>query len=321
MQAISLELLGFIIGTIGFLLCFVYLRRCSNLETSIFEFAEQNEFLKAECSKLHTFFEKTRKKNISLEYDNAKLVKTNSQNEQRLQELEQEISTKEIEKNKLTKTHEQSFSESKTKLAKLENKLSSIEEKNLKLQNELKYRIKNQSEELQKKIKNLESDLKIKTEEGAILTQKNNQLETEAENKFSDLKEQLADEKSKRLEIEEKYQEISKQIETKDNTTHDEDHIAQITEKYRKRAQRANYFLNTMRGRKEMAEEKVRNWEVALSLLSSWVLEKKGHTNIPNALGPLVGEALAQIDKESALGELALEHDAGDELSSILSEA
>lgn len=89
--------------------------------------------------------------------------------------------------------------------------------------------------------------------------------------------------------------------------------------KYKKRAHRANHFFNTMRGQKEMAEERYRNWEVALEILSSWVLVQKGVKNIPAGIGPQVGEALAAINKEDALGDFALDSEGDDELAAMLS--
>lgn len=88
--------------------------------------------------------------------------------------------------------------------------------------------------------------------------------------------------------------------------------------KYQKRAHRANYFYQTMKGRKQMAEERARNWEVALELLATWILKEKNVEDIPQRIGPLVGEALSTINREAALGEMALDSDAEDELASVL---
>ncbi|MEN9836208.1 MAG: hypothetical protein RL011_2401 [Pseudomonadota bacterium] len=54
-------------------------------------------------------------------------------------------------------------------------------------------------------------------------------------------------------------------------------------------------LYSSMKGLRELSEERNRNWEVALSKLSAWILEEKGFASIPSAIGPLVGTALQSI--------------------------
>ena len=93
------------------------------------------------------------------------------------------------------------------------------------------------------------------------------------------------------------------------------------TELRRLRRKVAQYdrLYSSMKGLREMSEERNRNWEVALGRLASWILEEKGVQHLPHAIGPLVGQAMqligAQlIDDQEIMapregGELALHMD------------
>ncbi len=61
----------------------------------------------------------------------------------------------------------------------------------------------------------------------------------------------------------------------------------------RKVSQYARLYI-TMKGLKEMAEERSHNWEVALAKLSTWIIHQKqgARATLPKELGPLVGTAL-----------------------------
>lgn len=61
----------------------------------------------------------------------------------------------------------------------------------------------------------------------------------------------------------------------------------------RKISQYARLYI-TMKGLKELAEERSHNWEVALGKLSTWVIHQKQgpKAQIPKDLGPLIGTAL-----------------------------
>lgn len=62
----------------------------------------------------------------------------------------------------------------------------------------------------------------------------------------------------------------------------------------RKIAQYARLY-NSMKGLREMSEERNRNWEVALQRLATWILEEKGFSPLALAVGPLVGQAMQAI--------------------------
>ena len=62
----------------------------------------------------------------------------------------------------------------------------------------------------------------------------------------------------------------------------------------RKIAQYARLY-SSMKGLREMSEERNRNWEVALQRLATWILEEKGLTISAQAIGPLVGQAMQVI--------------------------
>ncbi|MBM4252317.1 MAG: hypothetical protein FJ146_10135 [Deltaproteobacteria bacterium] len=65
--------------------------------------------------------------------------------------------------------------------------------------------------------------------------------------------------------------------------------------RYKRKVAQYDRLYASMKGLRELSEERNRNWEVALSKLSLWILEEKGITPIPKAIGPLVGTALQSI--------------------------
>lgn len=64
--------------------------------------------------------------------------------------------------------------------------------------------------------------------------------------------------------------------------------------KLKRRLHQTERLFASMRGLREMADERNHNWEVALRKLSHWILVQRGiePTRIPDAIGPLVGQAL-----------------------------
>jgi hypothetical protein len=65
--------------------------------------------------------------------------------------------------------------------------------------------------------------------------------------------------------------------------------------KLRRRIAQYDRLYNSMKGLREMTDERNRNYEVALTRLSAWVLRSTGHAQLPQQLGPLVGSALQAI--------------------------
>jgi hypothetical protein len=65
--------------------------------------------------------------------------------------------------------------------------------------------------------------------------------------------------------------------------------------KLRRRIAQYDRLYNSMKGLREMTDERNRNYEVALTRLSAWVLRSTGHGQIPQQIGPLVGGALQAI--------------------------
>lgn len=56
-------------------------------------------------------------------------------------------------------------------------------------------------------------------------------------------------------------------------------------------------LYSSMKGLREMSEERNRNWEVALRKLATWIIETAGQGQVtpPDAIGPLVGQALQTV--------------------------
>jgi len=63
----------------------------------------------------------------------------------------------------------------------------------------------------------------------------------------------------------------------------------------RRKVAQYDRLYSSMKGLREMSEERNRNWEVALGRLASWILEEKGVQHLPQAIGPLVGQAMQLI--------------------------
>ncbi len=72
--------------------------------------------------------------------------------------------------------------------------------------------------------------------------------------------------------------------------------------KIKKRNSHLEHLYQSMKGLREMAEERSENWEVALRKLSFWVLGTRSEVTAnrlaEGPIGPLVGEALAAIGAE-----------------------
>ena len=63
----------------------------------------------------------------------------------------------------------------------------------------------------------------------------------------------------------------------------------------KRKAAQYERLYNSMKGLRELSDERNRNWEVALRKLSAWIVEEKGLEPAPTAIGPLVGTAMQAI--------------------------
>lgn len=77
----------------------------------------------------------------------------------------------------------------------------------------------------------------------------------------------------------------------------------------KRRAQHFESLYKSMRGLREMSDERNRNWEVALKRMASWILDQSDiehRDKVKNApLGPLVGEALEVIGERLVKDEFS----------------
>lgn len=61
----------------------------------------------------------------------------------------------------------------------------------------------------------------------------------------------------------------------------------------KRKVHQSDHLFKTIRGQKEMLDERLQNWETALRILGSWILKDKGHIVDPNQkLGEVVAKAL-----------------------------
>jgi chromosome segregation ATPase len=215
-----------------------------------------------------------------------------------------------------------------SKISKDKNKLKHIKEDNLKLSDKFKAIEKSYSE-LQFSHKNFKnktlSDIKELSVQKDNLERKSVHFEDQTKNLLSQLKEYSNESKVLRLRYESQNEKEKKSLEeicasqvkkidtlsnyiksskvkikklenlvrkTAEVHSMDTKQAAQIQRKIKHYQQ----FYNTVVGQKEMLEERGKNWELALKLLSSWVIKTKGSNKQDayqeNNLGCLVAKAL-----------------------------
>lgn len=297
MQQEHIQLAGYLIAIFSLFMTFIYMRRSSNLENAVIEVAEQNEAIKVEFGKLHMAYQKETSKTSALETASVKLKEQDAINHKKVNDLEIVLESKNTEIQNLLQNTE-------TYKKEQEARLKAAESQNAALKSEIS--------SLKDSLLNEKDSKKTLTSEIEKISAKLNSAKSEIESSKDELEKATSLVSVLEAKVEKQEETIS-QLKSQSIENADEE-----IEKQRKRADRANYFFKTMRGLKDMAEEKARNWEVALELLAAWVLTQKGVRQQPKAIGPLVGEALAQINKESALGELAMDSNAEDEMEDIL---
>ena len=89
---------------------------------------------------------------------------------------------------------------------------------------------------------------------------------------------------------------LKKEIEQQKKRKHDLD--VQDLIKTRKKLQHYQHFYSVVSGQKKMLEERILNWELALKLISTWILEHhKVSYKQPLSLGAQVALSLEQIKK------------------------
>ncbi len=61
----------------------------------------------------------------------------------------------------------------------------------------------------------------------------------------------------------------------------------------KRKVHQSDHLFKTIRGQKEMLDERLQNWETALRMLGTWILKDKGHRTEPTQkLGEVVAKAL-----------------------------
>lgn len=130
------------------------------------------------------------------------------------------------------------------------------------------------------------------------------QIESQLEKtiaQFNALNEEYTNEKSNWNKIKSEYESKINLINQQQAATESSDEESEMDleqiKKWRRRLAQYDRFYNTMKGLKEIAEERSQNWETALEKMSHWILDKEGIKNNrrPSTIGPLVSTTLKTI--------------------------
>ena len=101
LQHEAISLVGAVVGVFGFFLAYVYMKRASKLEDAVIEVIEQNDFLKSECAKFHSNLDRARKINAELEFNRATLIKKDTENHKKINDLDIILESKNYELKKI----------------------------------------------------------------------------------------------------------------------------------------------------------------------------------------------------------------------------
>ena len=255
-------------------------------------------------------------KKLSDELEKSRKTETSSQKQVQTLRKEagdqsQKIRSLEKEQDKLKERFEKQKSQEDQNLAELK---AALEKAESKLEHE-----RRQIEALTLQLQEVDAEkreLRIKSEESdSILKEKEKKLAAE-------FKDQLSSAKKKIRELEKDLKAKDQKIEKTKEKLQTADPVA--LKKARLRLSQYAHLYRLMRGQKEMAEERNSNWELALKLLSGWILKGKGKkVNQEDGIGQLVGEALEAtksghlVDDDNGMAppepeapkEAGLEHD------------
>ena len=310
------QLIGFIFAAIGFAFSLYYLLRSSKMEKIVHELLEHAESLKIDCETLFSKLSKAESAAKEIEARHSTLVAVDAENHKKINDLEIILENKDTELKKLANNIKSTESTANTQVSSLNKQLDELKSENYELLKKMDIVETTIKEKAVKDISQANSKLK---EAETRLDEKDKALKssTATIGELTDINTNLTQEIAElKLKVEQLEEQVTTDVHTE--SSENETELTAKVERYKKRLQRSAYFYNAMRGQKEMAEERYKNWEVALELLSNWVLQEKGVTAPTKSLGPLVGEALAQINREAVLGELALDNNAEDEFAAIL---
>jgi len=119
-------------------------------------------------------------------------------------------------------------------------------------------------------------------------------LETTSKAKIQDLTESLVDTTSQAAHLKTKLEGID----------------IEVVNAAKRRVAQLERLYNSMKGLKEMAEERNHNWERAIRFLSTWIVTQDTNSKeeIPSAIGPLLARAL-QISGNQLIDDSELEGD------------
>lgn len=243
----------------------------------------------AETLAAQNLLEELKEKNKLLNKDSLRLKKDSDERDSRLKQSEKDLL-------KMKERHEKQIHEFETNLEELKHTIRKADSKT--------EHFKSQIEALTVQIQEVDSekrDIRLQLEE--VTNTQNEKVNA----KVSELKKQvrLSDKKTKDLEQElrkkeSKIEKTQEKLKTADPT---------ILKKAKIKLSHYAHLYKLMRGQKEMAEERNQNWELALKLLSTWILDQKGKGSQKDEnLGHLVASALEAtrsgplVDDNNGLG-------------------
>ena len=229
----------------------------------------------------HSRLDAGRKGYSNLKEEHKSCIKSLDDAKSLLKDMEQTVSDSRNKYSKVALSHENEIAGFQTDIRKLNLKIDHLEEEN----NALKSQLHNMESEQKEQINEIKSDLESK------LRAKYKNLDEQDRAQ----KAQLQEDKAEKVEKEKEISKLRKKVA----------HLTSILKKVdpeenrknKRKARHMEQLYQSMKGLRDLADERNRNWEVALTKLSNHVLEKPldESNSQKQGIGATVGAALEKI--------------------------
>lgn len=262
MPAQLVSALGFVLAAVLGGLAFYYWKRSTGLYALLVEGANRFEELRQRGSQLEQHLVKHEERGKQSKDQTARLEKAVDEAREKAAALVQKLETKEHETRVISEKLELQKGHLEKQLGKADERLRVADE---------------QRDAFAQRVATLEKELEQRQ---ALAKQELLMREKELAAEARDVQAKLRDAEKAKEMIERKLAAVDP---------------AEIKRYKRKLAQYDRLYAS-MKGLREMSEERNRNWEVALRKLSEWILKDgTDGEELPEAIGPLVGQAMQRI--------------------------